>query len=76
MSTALQVITEALSKAGVLSPGDVLTAEEANDGLRAFNDMLENLSLEPQSVYGRSTDTFAAVQRIYQQLTGLPPPVR
>jgi hypothetical protein len=58
MSTALQVIQDALSKAGILSPGDVVTADELNDALRAFNDLLENTSLERQGVYGRTTEQF------------------
>lgn len=61
MSTAIQVLTDAFLKAGIIASGDVLTAEEANDGLRVFNDLLENLSLESQSVYGRSTETFLTV---------------
>lgn len=70
MTTALQVIQDAMSKAGIFAPGDVLTADEANDGLRAFNDLIENLSLEPQSVYGRSTDTFAAQANVASYTIG------
>lgn len=60
MSTALQVIEDAFRKATITAVGDTLTAEECNDALRALNDILENLSLERQSVYARSTQQFTA----------------
>lgn len=61
MSTALQIITDAMLKATIIASGDVLSAEESNDGLRALNDLFENLSLERQSVYGRYAQTFPLV---------------
>lgn len=66
-STAYDLIKGAMRLIGAIAPGETPTAEEANDGLNALNDLLENWSTENLSVYGSSNQTFNTVggQAVY-----------
>jgi hypothetical protein len=61
MTTALDIIKRAMRQIGALAEGEVPTAQEEQDGLDAFNDVLETWSLESLSVYGSLPETFATI---------------
>lgn len=58
---AIDLITTAMRKIGVLAVGETPTAAEANDGLQALNDVLETWSLESLAVYNQNVQTFNTV---------------
>lgn len=66
-TTVLNVISTAMRHLGALASGEVPNADEAADGLAAFNDVLETWSLQSLAVYGSDVDTFTTVggQAIY-----------
>ena len=51
MTSALQLIESSMRLATVLASGETATADEAVDGLRSLNDILENWSTENLSVW-------------------------
>ena len=59
MTTALDLIQSSMRLAGVLASGETATADEATDGLKALNDILENWSLENLSVWQGDNEQFA-----------------
>lgn len=58
---ALDVIRIAMQHIGVLAEGETPTADQASDGLRALNDVLETWSIESLSVWGGLPETFSTV---------------
>jgi len=58
MSTALQLIESSLRLATVLASGETATADEATDGLKSLNDILENWSLENLTVWQGDNDQY------------------
>lgn len=66
-TTALDLIKGAMRLIGAIATGETPTADEANDGLVALNDVLEGWSLEGLAVWGSSNQTFNTVpgQRTY-----------
>lgn len=56
MTSALELITSSMRLATVLASGETPTADEANDGLKSLNDILENWSLQNLAVW--QTDNF------------------
>jgi len=46
---------------GAIATGETPTADEMNDGLSSFNDLLEILSTSNLAVYGSAVETFATV---------------
>ena len=56
-TTALELITRSMRLAKILTSGETLTAEEGQDALATLNDLLENWSTEPLSLW--STTNFA-----------------
>lgn len=58
MTTALALIESAFRKSGILSAGDSLSSEEANDALDVFNDMLGSWSNMGLTVFTQSTDSY------------------
>src|SRR5271157_1968059 len=63
--TARDIITQALRKLGIGTPGEVLSADEMNSGLDALNVMLKSWS-------GRSLLTTAQLQESFALIGGLP----
>lgn len=51
MSTALELITDAMKLIEQIGPGEVPTDDEAQDGLRVLNRMLDAMSLERLMIY-------------------------
>lgn len=66
-TTALDLIKGAMRLIGAIATGETPTADEANDGLTALNDVLEGWSLEGLAVWRSSNQTFNTVpgQRLY-----------
>lgn len=62
---ALDLITSAMRQLGVLATGEVATADEANDGLIALNDVIETWNIEGLTIYGSLPSTFTTVQGQY-----------
>lgn len=60
-TTVIAVITKAMLHIGAISSGEVPTSDEAQDGLDAFNDVLETWSLQNLAVYGGDVASFALV---------------
>lgn len=58
---ALDLIKTAMRHIGVIATGETPSADEAVDGLRALNDVLERWSIESLAVYGSAPETFATV---------------
>lgn len=58
MITALNIITKAMQKAGILTFNEVPTSEEANDGLDALNDLLASWSNNSLLITARVTESF------------------
>jgi len=58
MTTALQIITDAAKLLGVVRKGEALDADEADDGLRALNDMLASWSTSSLSLLARYRESF------------------
>lgn len=61
MTTALQLITDALGLTDAVGIDATLTDDEAQDGLRAFNRMLASWSTQDLAVYGQANQTFNTV---------------
>jgi hypothetical protein len=59
MSTALELIQSSMRLAGILASGETATADEAVDGLKSLNDILENWSLENLMVLQGNNEQFA-----------------
>ena len=60
-TTVIAVITKAMLHIGAIASGETPNANEAADGLDAFNDVLETWSLQSLAVYSSDVDTFAMV---------------
>lgn len=60
-TTVYDIVTKAMIHIGALASGEVPNADEASDGLDAFNDVLETWSLQSLAVYGGDVETFATV---------------
>ncbi len=58
MTTALELITSSMRLATILASGETPNADEAVDGLKSLNDILENWSLENLAVW--QTDNLTA----------------
>ena len=58
MTTARQIVTDALYKINVLGTGQSLAAEDANRGFRALNQMLSTWSVEGNMVFIDTKETF------------------
>lgn len=59
MTSALDLITSSMRLATILASGETPTADEAIDGLKSLNDILENWSLERLSVWQIDNATLA-----------------
>ena len=59
MTSALQLIESSLRLATVLASGETATADEATDGLKSLNDILENWSLENLTVWQGDNEQYA-----------------
>jgi hypothetical protein len=57
MTSALDLIKSSMRLATILASGETPTADEANDGLKSLNDILENWSLENLAVWQTSDFT-------------------
>lgn len=55
------LIRSSLRLIGAIATGETPSAEEASDGLLVLNDLLDNWSTEPLSVWGSSNQTFSLV---------------
>lgn len=60
-TTVYDIVVKAMLHIGALASGEVPNADEASDGLDAFNDVLETWSLQNLAVYGGDVETFATV---------------
>ena len=56
--TALDIITNAMRKAGIITAVESPTADEATDGLQTLNDVLASLSNDGLLVYANTTENF------------------
>lgn len=67
MTTALEIIEDALGLTNAIGVDQTLTADETTDGLRILNDLIENWSTQSLAVYGQANQTFntAANQAVY-----------
>lgn len=65
--TALQLITSSMRLIGAIATGETPTADEANDGLTALNDLMETWSTENLAIYGSANESFPTVggQAVY-----------
>lgn len=61
MSTALDLIIDAMTDLGVLSAGEAPSSPDANYGLRQLNLMLDSWSTESLSVFAKRLDSFTLV---------------
>jgi len=59
VTSALDLITSSMRLATILASGETPTADEAIDGLKSLNDILENWSLERLSVWQVENQVFA-----------------
>jgi hypothetical protein len=59
MTTALDLITGALRLIGAIASGETASPDEARDGLRALNDLLESLSAQQLTLYSTTDQVFA-----------------
>src|SRR4051812_35692083 len=60
-TTAQDVIEGALMLSRAVGVDETLTARELDDGLRIFNDLLENWSTQKLAVYGQQNQTFNTI---------------
>lgn len=58
MTTALDIITQAMRKCGILAVNEAPTSEEANDALDALNEMLASWSNDSLMCYARVWESF------------------
>lgn len=58
MTTARTIVKKAMQKAGILTKTETPSADEANDGLFALNNMLSSWSNDSMLIYTRSWQTF------------------
>ncbi len=58
MTTALNIITKAMLKAGILTKTEVPASDEANDALDALNDLLASWSNDSLLITARVTESF------------------
>lgn len=58
-TTALNIITRAMRKAGILSNVESPTSDEANDALDTMNDIIASLSNDGLLVYAHTTESFS-----------------
>lgn len=67
MTSALELIQSSMRLATILASGETPTADEATDGLKSLNDILENWSLENLSVWqtDNHVDTLVPGQASY-----------
>lgn len=61
MTTALQIITKALQKNGVLFASEAPSSDMAADGLSALNAMIDSLSNDSLMIYARTSENFPLV---------------
>jgi hypothetical protein len=61
MATALDVISESLRIAGVLGQTEIASAAQADQGLIAFNDMLDMMSIDRTFIYTIAQNNFPLV---------------
>lgn len=59
MATALQIITRALQKNGVLVGSEVPSSDMTDDGLAALNDLLDSWSNDSLMIYTRTSEQFS-----------------
>jgi hypothetical protein len=59
MTSALDLIQSSMRLATVLASGETATADEATDGLKALNDILENWSLENLTVWQGDNEQYS-----------------
>jgi hypothetical protein len=58
--TALQLIRDGLGLTNAVGVDQTLSADEAADGLRVLNDLIENWSLQNLAVWGEANQNFSA----------------
>jgi hypothetical protein len=61
MTTARSIVTKALQKNGVLTKNETPSADEADDGLEALNDLIGSWSNESLLIYARLSESFPLV---------------
>ena len=72
MSTANDIITGALLNINSYSPGEALSASDANVGLSALNDLLDSLSNDEAFVYTQVETIFNWINGQFQYSVGNP----
>lgn len=66
-TTVLQIARDGLSLTNAVGSDQILTADEAAEVLRVFNDLVEDWSTQDMAVYGQANQTFNTVagQKVY-----------
>lgn len=70
MATALDFITGALRRINSYAPGETLAAADSNDALDTFNDLLDSLSTDEQSMFSTTENIFTFVAAQFQYTIG------
>lgn len=60
-TAVITLLKDSMRLAGVLATGETPTADEAVDGLRVLNDLLENWSTQPLAVWQTANEAFTTV---------------
>lgn len=60
-TTVYDIVVKAMLHLGAIASGEVPNADEASDGLDAFNDVLETWSLQNLAIYGGDVEAFNTV---------------
>ena len=72
MATALDIITGGLLNINSYSPGETLSATDAQTGLHVLNDLLESLSNDEAYVYTQQETIFNWIAGQFQYSVGNP----
>jgi len=70
MTTALQIITKAMQKAGVLTKSEAPAADEAADALYALNSMIASWSNDSMLIYARTLENFPITANVAEYTIG------
>lgn len=70
MSTALDIITDALISDGIYAPGEALSAADSAQGLTCLNDMVDSWSNESLITYAKAEQSVVLTPGKYQYTIG------
>lgn len=70
MTTAQEIVTDALESIGVYAPGETLSAADSSRALTVLNDMLDSWSNDNLAVFARTEVTKVLTANVYQYTIG------